>query len=70
MHVQGSIYRKKPIEPGDALIVKLKQGKRIITRQGNYLGHSINNLIIESTRSGCWYKIPLKSIKSVKEVMK
>ena len=68
MHVQGYVYHKHEIESGDTIIVRVKQGKRIITRKGNYLGHSLTNLIIESLRSGCWYKIPLTQIRGI-EVM-
>jgi hypothetical protein len=65
MHVQGYVYHKHEIESGDTIIVRVKQGKRIITRKGNYLGHSLTNLIIESLRSGCWYKIPLTQIRGI-----
>ena len=65
MHVQGYVYHKHKIESGDTIIVRVKQGKRIITRKGNYLGHSLTNLIIESLRSGCWYKIPLTQIRGI-----
>ena len=68
MHVQGYVYHKHEIESGDTIIVRVKQGRRIITRKGNYLGHSLTNLIIESLRSGCWYKIPLTQIRGI-EVM-
>ena len=65
MHVQGYVYHKHEIESGDTIIVRVKQGRRIITRKGNYLGHSLTNLIIESLRSGCWYKIPLTQIRGI-----
>ena len=64
-HVKGYTYCKQSIEHGDEITVKLKQGKKIITRRGTYLGHSLTNLIIESLRSGCWYKIPLTQIRGI-----